>query len=111
MKRSLLLLAIAVSVPSAARADDWGNYAIVPVSAPKMVLEAVDAGKADGTVVSINKPAGKDHQKWSIVAKEAGWFAIQPAHDSSLALAVAQGAAKQGSTIVLEKNSGKASQL
>jgi len=74
MKRCLFLLAVALTAPSASRAGDWGNFAIVPVSAPKMVLEAVNAGKADGTVVSINKRVGKEHQKWSIVTKESGWF-------------------------------------
>jgi enterochelin esterase-like enzyme/sugar lactone lactonase YvrE len=107
----MLLFAIVVVGPSASRADDWGSYAIVPVSARTMVLEAVNAGTADGTVVSINKPVGKAHQKWSIVTKEGGVVAIKPAHDSALALAVAQGAAKQGSAIVLEKDTGKPSQL
>jgi gluconolactonase len=111
MKRCLFLLAVALTAPSASRAEDWGNFAIVPVSAPKMVLEAVNAGKADGTVVSINKSVGKEHQKWSIVTKESGWFAIHPAHDPSLVLAVGQGGTKQGSSIILEKDSGKASQL
>jgi len=38
-------------------------------------------------------------------------FAINPTHDPSLALAVAQGGAKQGALIVLEKDAGKPSQL
>src|SRR5690349_610680 len=111
MKRCLLLLAVAVTAPSASRAEDWGTYAIVPASAQTMVLEAVNAGTADGTAVSINKPVGKTHQKWSIVAKGGGLFAIKPAHDPSLALAAAQGGAKQGTVIVLEKETGKPSQL
>ncbi len=76
-----------------------------------MVLEATDAGAAEGTVVSINQPAGKAHQKWNVVAKEAGYFAIKPSHDASLALAVAQGGEKLGTLIVLEKDAGKPSQL
>ena len=43
--------------------EDWGAYAIVPVSAPTLVLEAVDAGATEGTVVSIGRPAGAPHQK------------------------------------------------
>ncbi len=112
MKRSTFLLAVFVATaPAASRAEDWGTYAIVPVSAPAMVLEAVNGGTADGTVVSINKPAGKAHQKWTIAAKEGDWFAIKPAHDPSLALAAAQAGAKQGTVIVLEKDGGKPSQL
>src|SRR4051812_25284689 len=109
MKRRILLLVVAMTAPAASAAEDWGSYAIVPVSAQTMVLEAVDAGTADGTVVSINKPVGRAHQKWSIVAKEDGLFAIKPAHDPSLALAAAQGGAKQGTAIVLEKDGGKPS--
>jgi gluconolactonase len=111
MKLRMLLLATAITAPSVSRAEDWGTYAIVPVSAQAMVLEAVNAGTADGTAVSINRPVGKAHQKWSVVAKEGGLYAIKPAHDPSLALAAAQGSAKQGTPIVLEKDAGKPSQL
>jgi sugar lactone lactonase YvrE/enterochelin esterase-like enzyme len=110
MKLNISLLVLAITT-QASRAEDWGNYAIVPVSAQTMTLEAVNAGTAEGTVVSINKPAGKAHQKWTIVAKDGGWFAIKPTHDPSLALAVARGGAKQGTLIVLEKDAGKPSQL
>jgi hypothetical protein len=50
-----------------AHAEDWGAYSIVPVSAPKMVLEAVGSGTTDGTIVSINDPAGTPNQKWVII--------------------------------------------
>jgi len=111
MKPTICLLAFAIATQSASSAEDWGSYAIVPVSAQAMTLEAVNAGTADGTVASINKPAGKAHQKWSIVAKGDGLFAINPTHDPSLAFAVSQGGAKQGALIVLEKDAGKPSQL
>jgi len=111
MKHSIPLLVIALTAQSASSAESWGAYAIVPVSAPSMTLEAVKAGTADGTVVSINKPADKAHQQWTIVAKDGGLFAIKPMHDRSLALAVAKGSAKQGTLIVLEKDIGKPSQL
>jgi sugar lactone lactonase YvrE/enterochelin esterase-like enzyme len=100
-----------VTMADCVQAEDWGAYSIVPFSAQSAVIEAVDAGTAEGTIISINKPADKAHQKWNVVPKEAGFFAIKPAHDSSLALAVAQGAEKQGTPIVLEKDSGKPSQL
>ena len=45
------------------------------------------------------------------MAKDGGLFAIKPTHDPSLALAVSQGGAKQGALIVLEKDTGKPSQL
>jgi gluconolactonase len=107
MKFPLPLLITALAAPGAFAAEDWGTYAIVPVSAPSMVLEAVDAG----TGVSINTPVGKAHQRWSIVAKDAGLFAIRPAHDPSLAVTAAQGGAKLGTPIVVEKDTGKPSQL
>lgn len=96
---------------AASHAEDWGAYSIVPVSAPKMVLEAVQAGTAEGTVVSINHPANAPHQKWLVTPKEEGFFAIQPAHDPSLALSVRQAGAKNGAAIVLEKDSSQPAQL
>ncbi len=107
MKLRLALLVIALTAPTAFGAEDWGTYAIVPVSAPALVLEAASAASA----VSINTPTGKAQQRWLIVAKEDGLVAIRPAHDPSLVLAAAQGGAKQGTAIVLEKDSGKPAQL
>jgi gluconolactonase len=108
---TLRILAAIFFATRIAIAEDWGAYSIVPESAQNFVLEAVNAGTGDGTVVSINKSENKEHQKWNIVAKDGGLFAIKPAHDASLALAVAQGGTKQGTLIVLEKDSGKPSQL
>ena len=86
-------------------AEDWGAYAIVPSCAPALVLEAVDAGSSDGTLVSINKPSGGANQKWIITPREETFFSIAPAHDPSLVLAAAKGGAKRGAAIVLEKDS------
>lgn len=97
--------------PFAAFAEDWGSYKIVPVSAPKMTLEAPDAATSGGALVSINKVTNSANQHWNVVAKRDGLFAIKPSKDLGLALAVAQGAAKQGTRIVLEKDTGAASQL
>ena len=107
----LIVLAFAAFIPTRAAAEDWGAYTIVPAGAPSFVLEAVDAGTGEGTLVSINKADGKPHQKWNVVAKEAGFYAIKPAHAPSLALAAAQGGTKMGTVIVLEKDEGKPSQL
>ena len=89
-----------------ASAEDWGLYGIVPVSAPAMGLEAVDAGSGNGTVVSINKPASAAHQKWIIEPKGEGVFAIKPSHQSTLVLSAAQGEPKNGTAIVLETDRG-----
>jgi len=102
----VIALALGASITTRA-AEDWGVYSVVPVSGQTMVLEAVDSGRADGTVVSINKPAGGANQKWIIVPKEEGFFTIKPAHDPSLVLAAAKGSAKQGTPIVLEKDGGQ----
>src|SRR5689334_11299097 len=69
-----------------ADADDWGAYTLVPASAQSMVLEAVASGTEEGTIVSINKPAGTINQKWWIVPKGENIFAIQPLHSPALVL-------------------------
>lgn len=90
-------------------AEDWGAYALVPVSAPAFVLES--AGTGDGAGVSIGKPAGAAHQKWTITPQGERLFSIQPAANPALALAVAKGANENGAAIVLEKESGQPWQL
>jgi gluconolactonase len=107
----LLALSLAAFTTTRVVAEDWGVYDIVPVSAPKMVLEAVEAGRTEGTVVSINKPTGGANQKWIVTPREGGFFTIAPAHDPSLVLAAAAGGAKQGTPIVLQKDSGQPWQL
>ncbi|HPA17813.1 MAG TPA: RICIN domain-containing protein [Verrucomicrobiae bacterium] len=91
--------------------EDWGTYAIVPVSAQAMVLEAVDSGRAEGTVVSINAPTGGENQKWIIAPKDGHFLTIRPAHDPSLVLAASDGGTNKGTSIVLEKDLGRPWQL
>ncbi len=92
-------------------AEDWGAYAIVPVSAPAMVLEAVGSGTAEGTAVSIGKPTGSANQKWVIAPKGDNLYVIKPTYSSTLALAVAKGETRNGAPIVLETENGKPWQL
>ncbi len=107
-----LLRVLIAAVPfSHLIAEDWGAYSIAPVSAPMMVLEAVGAGTADGTVISLNKPAGTPNQKWVITPKGDNVYSIKPAYSSTLALAVAKGGKNSGAQIVLETESGQPSQL
>lgn len=101
---------IAFPIPRAA-AEDWGVYSIVPVSGPTMVLEAVNSGRADGTLVSISKSTGGANQKWIISPRDATFVAIKPAHDLSVVLAAARGGVKNGTAIVLEKDTGQPWQL
>lgn len=96
---------------SAVSAEDWGVYRIVSASAPTLVLESVNAGIEEGTVVSVNKPANSPHQKWLIIPKEEGYYSIVPAHARNLVLAAVDGGTKNGTAIVLEKENRKASQL
>ena len=107
----IIAFALAAFPSTRAVAEDWGSYSIVPVSAQRLVLETVDSGRADGTPVAINKPAGGVHQKWTITPREEGFFTIAPAYDPSLVLAAARGGAKRGTPIVLEKDSGEPWQL
>ncbi|SFI15806.1 RICIN domain-containing protein [Planctomicrobium piriforme] len=107
----LLLLCFLFMATGSLQAEDWGMYSLVPASAPALVLEAVGAGTAEGTIVSVNKPADGAHQKWIIVPREPGLFVVQPAHDSSLVLSAAEGGTKNGTAIILEKKVGKPSQF
>lgn len=72
-----------------------------------MVLEAVDAGTRDGTLVSIGNPAGASNQKWFIAPKGDGFYAIKPSYSTTLTLSAAEGGEKNGTNIVLETDSGK----
>ena len=66
----IILLVAAVSFSFVANrtiAEDWGYYSVIPVSAPALVLEAVESGTTDGTVVSIGKPSVAANQKWVVV--------------------------------------------
>lgn len=94
-----------------AGAEDWGAYALVPSGAPGMVLEAVGAGTAEGTVVSIGRARGKPHQKWLIVPKGGDLYTVRPAHSATLVLAAEKGSTRNGTQIVLETDQGKAWQL
>ena len=91
---------------SLASAEDWGHYSIIPISAPAMMLEAVD-----GAPVSINKPTGALNQKWIILPKGEDHFWIAPASSPALALTVAKGGNNNGAEIVLEKDNGQPWQL
>jgi hypothetical protein len=48
-------LAAALGLTTQLSAEDWGAYLITPVSAPAMVLEAVESGTAEGTLVSFRR--------------------------------------------------------
>jgi gluconolactonase len=96
---------------SPAVAEDWGAYALIPASAPRLVLEAVGAGKTNGTVVSIGKPRETPNQKWIITASGKDHYSIRPSYSSKLVLAVSNGGEEDGTPIVLETESGKPWQL
>jgi enterochelin esterase-like enzyme/sugar lactone lactonase YvrE len=106
-----VLAATLVAIPTA-KADDFTSpMRIVPVSAPAMVLEAVNAGKSEGTVVSIGNPAGKPNQQWIFTPKGAGFYSIRPTHGDNLVLGAANSGAIDGTLMVLETDQGKPSQL
>lgn len=97
-----LILLIAISAAGHARAEDWGAYAIVPASSTNLTLEVVDAGSAEGAVVSIGRPNHTPGQKWTISPRDRDTYVIRPAHAPRLVLAVAKGGTKMGTPIVLE---------
>ena len=93
-------------------AQDWdGQFTIIPVSAPEMVLEAVDSGTNEGTTVSIGNPSGKANQKWTIIPQGANFYLLRPSYSSTLVLAAAAGGTENGTGIVLETGSGKPWQM
>ena len=92
--------------------QDWeGSFTLIPISAPEMVLEAVDSGTAENTKISIGSPSGKDNQKWTLLAKGEGFYAIRPSYSTTLVLSAAAGGAENGTAIVLETDGGKPWQM
>ena len=88
-------------------AEDWGAYQLIPASAPALVLEAVGSGTDEGTVVSLGKPAGTAHQKWTITPKGNDFYSIRPTHRPTLVLAASKGGTAMGTAIVLEADRGE----
>ena len=103
----LIACLIAGAAANRSFAEDWGVYSLVPASAQALVLEAVDSGTNEGTVVSIGKPAGTPNQKWVIAPKGTNSYSIKPAHSASLVLAAAKGGTANGTAIVLESDQGQ----
>ncbi|MFT5496527.1 MAG: gluconolactonase [Kiritimatiellia bacterium] len=89
-------------LPNPASAEDWGAFSIIPLSGPTFVLEAVGAGVAEGTVVSIGKPTSEANQKWVVEARGDKLYAIRPTYSTTLVLAAAKGADRNGAAIILE---------
>lgn len=109
-KAWIMLLSVVLGAGCAcdqARADDWGAYSLIPVSAPGTVLEAVGSGTSEGTPVSIGKPAGTANQKWFITPKDGGYCTIRPAYSAALVLAVSKGGVDNGAAVVLETDKGE----
>ncbi|MBK8037973.1 MAG: RICIN domain-containing protein [Verrucomicrobiaceae bacterium] len=79
---------LVLSFLSAAFAEDWGTYQIVPVSAPDFVLEVVGDSK-EGDIVSINKPSNAANQKWIIQPRGDGFRRSFPATTTSSASSTA----------------------
>ena len=96
---------VLVTVPSFA--DDWGYYSISPVSGPAFVLEAVDSGTTDGTIVTIGQPSTSNNQKWILVPDGDETFLIRPSYSSTLVLTVLNGEDKNGTAMVLQTDAQK----
>jgi gluconolactonase len=107
MKRQFLAVVGLLLAAAPSFAEDWGYYSIIPVSAPKLVLEAVDSGTTEGTVVSIGQPTAQANQKWVVQPKGDGLYVIKPSYSSTLVLAIAEGGEKNGTLAMLETDSGK----
>lgn len=113
-KRCPLVVGLLLGLVSAGRilAADWsGPFTLIPLSAPDLVLEAVDSGTTAGTMVSLGHPTGKQNQQWVISPIGQELYAVKPLYSSTLALAAAGGKTDNGTPIVLETDSGKPWQL
>jgi enterochelin esterase-like enzyme/sugar lactone lactonase YvrE len=97
-----LMVLICFAGAKTALAEDWNAYAIVPVSAQAMTLEAVESGTSDGTIVSIGKTSGTPNQKWIITPKGNDFYSIHPSYSMMLVLAIEKGGTKNGTQAVLE---------
>lgn len=87
--------------------DQWsGEKYLLPVSAPEMVLEAVNSGTSDGTVVSIGKPTGAANQKWVFTSRGNGQYSIRPSYSTELVLTVQDGGTANGTQLVLAQDQG-----
>jgi len=108
---SLLTVLFACLLTSPTFAEDWGAYALIPVSAPGMMLEAVGSGTTEGTIVSIGRPTGMANQKWIVTQKGNNLFSIRPAYSTTLVLAIEKGGKANGTQAVLETDKGEPWQL
>jgi len=106
----IAVLAVGITTTNA-QAEDWGQYALIPLSAPALTLEAVASGTATGTAVVLGRPADTANQKWIITAKGGDFYSVRPSYSSSLVLAAAKGGAKRGTPVVLEADHGQDWQL
>ena len=104
-----VLCAFALTIP--AFAEDWGYYALIPVSAPGMALEAVGSGTTEETIVSIGRPNGMANQKWIVTPKGNNLFSIRPSYSTTLVLAIEKGGKANGTQAVLETDKGEPWQL
>ena len=109
MKSKLALTFLVLLItPTVFAADDWnGPFEISPVSAPDMVLEAVNGAGNDSIKVSIHAPTGKNNQHWVITAKGNDTYTLHPADNAAHVLAAAQGGTASGTLVVLENDVGK----
>ncbi|MHB1461041.1 MAG: RICIN domain-containing protein [Armatimonadota bacterium] len=90
-----------------ANLDQWsGEKYLLPVSSPDMVLEAVNSGTSDGTVVSIGKPTGAANQKWVFTSRGNGQYSIRPSYSTELVLTVQDGGTANGTQLVLARDQG-----
>src|SRR4051812_29120614 len=70
--RSLIVLLLAAFITTRAAAEDRGAYSLVPVGARTFVLEAIDAGTAEGKAIALEKDKATDPHLQSLIRPLAG---------------------------------------
>ena len=85
-------------------------FTIISAGTPEMALEASGSGATESMPVSIGIPSGAATQKWSLIPKGDHLYLIKPS-SAALVLAAEGGGTKNGTPIILEKESGKPSQF
>lgn len=105
-----ILPVFSLFLASITSAGDWGAYRIIPFSAQDFVLE-VFGEIQEGALVSLNKPTDGANQKWSIRSLGDGWNTVSPSSQPHLVLTVENAGIKNGTKVLLAKDSQSDEQL
>lgn len=88
-----------------------GLYALMPASAPELVLDGAGPVSSGNPVAIIQTSTNASSQKWNLVNKGNGVYDVQYAPDKTLALSIDGTAYQNCDKIILAPDRGAANQL